>query len=120
MGVKISSSNSDSDSEDSQITSSSFLFFGALPVSLSLPEWDFCLSSVDSRVVVVGLPFALDAECTDEPKLWAASFGNWQLGGRVPAGLCGTRISLCLQSSAGGAYLTHPACSHLPKMEQGR
>ena len=119
MGVKISSSDSDSDSEDSQITSS-FLFLGALPVSLSLPEWDFCLSPVDSRVVVVVLPFALDAECTEEPKLWAASSGNWQLGGRVPAGLCGTLISLCLQSSGGGAYLTHPACSHLPKMEQGR
>ena len=50
MGVKISSSNSDS--EDSQVTSS-FLFFGVLPVSPSLPEWDFCLSPVDSRVVVV-------------------------------------------------------------------
>ena len=105
MGVKISSSNSDS--EDSQITSfSSFLFFGALPVSLSLPEWDFCLSPVDSRVVVVVvvvvLPFALDAESTEEPKLWAARSGTWQLDGRVPAGLCGTLISLCLQSSGGG------------------
>ena len=73
MGVKISSSDSDSDSEDSQTTSSFHLSFGALPSSLSLPEWDSCLLPEYSRVVV--LPSAHDVGGSEEPKLWAARFG---------------------------------------------
>ena len=70
MGLKISSS--DSDSEDSQFTSF-HLSFGALP-SLSPSVRDSCLLPEYSRVVA--LPFAHDAGGSEEPKLWAARIGN--------------------------------------------